>query len=146
MIIYHFRPYDMAYDYSVEVPDSPTIPQYFAFEKPPEQEGYYAVMRNGWVLVEGSLPPIPPPDPYAFRATLNVTPFQAKASLYNAGLLDEVEAYVDDPTTDRLVKIAWGNAIEYRRLSPMIESIGTSLGLTDVELDNLFLAAQDIQA
>lgn len=146
MIIYHFRPYDMAYDYSVEVPDSPAIPPYFAFEAPPQKDGYYAIMRNGWVLVEGSLPPVPAPDPYAYRSDMNVTPFQAKAALYNAGLLDEVQAYVESPSTDQLVKIAWNNAIEYRRLSPMIESIGNALGMSAEELDNLFTAASQITA
>lgn len=64
MIIYKFRQSDMVYDGAVEVPDSPTIPPYHTFQAPPEKAGYYAVMRNGWLLVEGETPPAPPaPDP-----------------------------------------------------------------------------------
>lgn len=144
MIIYHFRPYDMAYDYSVEVPDGPSIPQYFAFEKPPEQEGYYAIMREGWVLVEGTLPPLPPPDPNERRRSMAVTPLQAKVALYNAGLLDEVENYVNDRSTDIVVKLAWSNAIQYERLSPMILSIGSTLGLTPEQIDALFDEAAEV--
>lgn len=144
MIIYHFRPYDMAYDYSVEVPDGPSIPPFFAFEKPPEKNGYHAVMKEGWVLVEGPLPPLPPPDPNEARRTMVATPLQAKVALYNAGLLDEVENYISSETTNVVVKLAWNNAIQYERLSPMIENIGANLGLTPEQIDNLFIEAAQI--
>jgi hypothetical protein len=68
MIIYKFRP-DMVYDCEVEVPDGTTIiPKFHTFQAPPEQEGYYAVMQGGWILVEGEKPvyppvPVPPPPP-----------------------------------------------------------------------------------
>jgi len=64
MIVYKFRQSDMVYDGTVELPDGPTIPPYHTRQAPPEQAGYYAVMRNGWILIEGEKPPAPPPpDP-----------------------------------------------------------------------------------
>jgi hypothetical protein len=61
MIIYRFRP-DMIYDCEVEVPDgTKAIPPYHTFQKPPEQEGHYAIMMGGWKLLEGEKPSYPPP-------------------------------------------------------------------------------------
>jgi hypothetical protein len=59
MIVYKFR-LDMVYDGPVELPDAPSIPKFHTFEAPPEKEGYYAVMRGGWQLVEGEKPAWPP--------------------------------------------------------------------------------------
>lgn len=80
------------------------------------------------------------------RALMRVTPFQAKAVLLQANLLDDVEALISDPVADPLVKLAWANALEYRRLSPMVEGIKTALGWTDEQLDSLFEQAVLITA
>jgi hypothetical protein len=62
MIAYKFRASDMVYDCPVELPDGPTIPKFHTRQAPPEQAGHYAVMRGGWILVEGKKPdePVPP--------------------------------------------------------------------------------------
>ena len=63
MIIYRFRP-DMVYDCEVEVPDGTNaIPPYHTFQAPPEQDGHYAMMCGGWILVEGEKPVWPPVAP-----------------------------------------------------------------------------------
>lgn len=54
----------MVYDGEVEVPDGTTIiPRFHTFQAPPEQEGHYAVMQNGWILVPGEKPVWPPVTP-----------------------------------------------------------------------------------
>jgi hypothetical protein len=72
MIVYKFRESDRVFAQAVEVPDGPTIPQFHTRTPPPEQEGFHAVMRNGWVLVEGPTPPepLPPPEPEPDYAAL----------------------------------------------------------------------------
>lgn len=80
------------------------------------------------------------------RQSMVVTPFQAKAALLNAGFLDVVESAINDPATDPIVKLAWANAIEYRRLSPMVEGIATALNWTNEQLDLLFEQAAQITA
>ncbi|MCK9369109.1 hypothetical protein M0R04_04075 [Candidatus Dojkabacteria bacterium] len=65
MNIYKFRP-DMVFDGVIEVPDdTKVIPKYHTFQSPPEiPEGYYAIMRGGWRLIEGVVPIYPtPPTP-----------------------------------------------------------------------------------
>lgn len=76
----------------------------------------------------------------AKRSGMNVSPFQAKAALLQAGQLDAVEAAVT-ASSDPLIKLAWVNAIQYQRLSPMVVGIGEALSWTDQELDQLFEAA-----
>ena len=82
MIVYKFRESDMVYDGSVELPDAPTIPPYHTWQAPPVQAGYYAVMRGGWVLIEGETPPAPPPpDP---KIAYNAQQKQNRANAYAA--------------------------------------------------------------
>lgn len=50
--------------YEVDAVDGQPLEKFHTFEKPPEREGHYAIMRNGWALIEGAAPvwPIPPSD------------------------------------------------------------------------------------
>lgn len=78
---------------------------------------------------------------------LSVTPRQAKLALLGAGLLDSVDAALDaivDPTEQRAAQIEWEYAIEFRRDAPLIAAIGGALGLTDEQIDTLFVAAAAI--
>jgi hypothetical protein len=79
-------------------------------------------------------------------ASLVVTKFQAKAALLNAGLLDDVEAAV--AAADALTKLAWADAQEFRRRSPLIADLAAALDppLTSEQLDALFVAASTIVA
>jgi len=62
MIIYRFRE-DMVFDCEVEVPDGTiAIQPYHTFQAPPAQEGYYAMMQGGWILIEGEKPIWPDPE------------------------------------------------------------------------------------
>jgi hypothetical protein len=79
----------------------------------------------------------------AKRQAMIVTPYQAKVVLLDAGQLDEVEAAVA-ASTDPKVKLAWTNAIQYQRLSPLVEEMQKAIGWSDADLDLLFEAAQKI--
>ena len=63
----------------------------------------------------------PPPVPQVIRR------FQARAALLQAGLLEQAEAAV--MAADALTRIAWIDAVEFRRASPTIASLATVLGL-----------------
>ena len=83
---------------------------------------------------------VPDPDvaPVATVPTL-VTPAQAKVALYNAGMLDAVEAAI--ATSYRPIRIYWDSASVFDRNHPYILGIGALLGLSDAQMDALFLAA-----
>ena len=76
--------------------------------------------------------------------SITVTRFQAKAALMEAGLLSQVQSYIDGPDVPDLVKLAWQEA-GFRRGSKMIADIGAELGLTESDIDNLFMQAQTIE-
>jgi hypothetical protein len=73
---------------------------------------------------------------------LVVTPFQAKAALFQAGLLSEVETHIAN--SEPLIQMAWNEALEFKRYSPAILSLASSLGWSDNDLDQLFINAYDI--
>jgi hypothetical protein len=70
---------------------------------------------------------------------LRVTARQARLALLNAGLLDQVETAVTQAGAE--AKIYWDYSTEIHRNSPFIASIGQSLGLTDTQIDDLFVQA-----
>ena len=71
--------------------------------------------------------------------------FQAKAALDDAGLLDQVEAYMAGEDVSRRTKLAWQEA-SFRRGSNMVNQIGSEFGLSEADMDQLFLAAREIEA
>lgn len=79
-----------------------------------------------------------------WRATAKVSRFQAFAALDAVGLLDDATALVT--AQGGVAKLAWDNAIEFRRSSPTINGLASAMGLTDEALDALFLAAAEIEA
>jgi hypothetical protein len=88
---------------------------------------------------------IPPPLPIEQqRARMVCSRFQARAALHMAGLLPAVEEFIAD--ADPLVKIAWADAVEFRRTSPTINAMAAGLGMTDEQVDDLFRTAMQIEA
>ena len=73
-----------------------------------------------------------------------VTAFQAKAAIYNAGLLPQVQAAVT--SAPMLVQLAWTDTTEFTRDSPTVAALSSTLGLTSVQVDALFKAAAVITA
>lgn len=79
-----------------------------------------------------------------WRQSAVVTPFQGRMALADAELLSNVEAAV--AAADEKTKVAWEYALEWKRMSPMIATLGAALSLTDAEIDDLFKAASQIVA
>jgi len=74
----------------------------------------------------------------------SVTPFQAKAAIYAAGLLPAVEAAI--AAAPKIAQLAYSDATEFTRDSPTIATMAAALGLTDAQVDALFIAAKAIEA
>lgn len=89
--------------------------------------------------------PVAPTVPTT-SAPSEVTRFQALAALMQAGLLVDVEAYMSADTTDSFTKLAWKEAATFSRGSLLVSGVGTLLGLTDVQVDDLFIFANSISA
>jgi hypothetical protein len=92
---------------------------------------------------EGGEPEIEPAPPEPVPAI--VSRFQARAALLAAGLLDDVDAIMADPATPALTRLAWAEAVEFRRASPTVSAMSEALGLTEAQVDDLFIAAAGIE-
>ncbi|SIO53836.1 hypothetical protein SAMN05443247_07625 [Bradyrhizobium erythrophlei] len=76
------------------------------------------------------------PDPFI---PLSVSPRQARLALSAAGLLDRVTSTV--ASADQATQITWEFATQIDRNSPLIATLGASLGLTPTQIDALFIQA-----
>jgi len=97
-----------------------------------------SVLPEG-VVVEPYVAP-PPPIP------ATVTRFQALATLAAAGHLDAVHTYIDTLPRSNVQRLAFENATDWERTSPTVNALATMLGLTDAQVDELFMAAAQVSA
>ena len=74
-----------------------------------------------------------------------VTRFQARAALYQSGLFEAVEAEITKPETDMMLKLAWQDALTFKRNSSFVTGMATLLNLTEEQLDGLFSLAATIE-
>lgn len=76
----------------------------------------------------------------------SVSRAQGKAALYSAGLLQAVEDYIEGLVGEEKVRatLAFNETNEWRRDSPFLIQAATTLGLTEQQLDNLFILADSI--
>lgn len=69
-----------------------------------------------------------------------ITPLQAKLELLAAGKLDAVEAAV--AAAPREVQLAWREATEFDRTSPLLNAMAQAVGITSLELDAMFASGK----
>jgi hypothetical protein len=95
-------------------------------------------------LAEGNTPDpyISPPPPIPST----VTRFQALAVLAAGGYLDTVRTYIATLDANNVQRLAWENAADWERSSPTLNALATLLGLTDAQVDELFIAADQVSA
>lgn len=74
-----------------------------------------------------------------------VTRFQIKAAFHKAGLLEQAVAFIDDHSTDTLLKLAWSDAKDFRISSPVVVAIANKLLLPKDRLDSLFKNASELE-
>lgn len=73
---------------------------------------------------------------------LTVSRMQAILALHDAGLLDDIQAIMEQ--ADARTKLAWETATEFSKNSPTIAALWQAMGKTEEELDMLFNAAKSI--
>lgn len=77
---------------------------------------------------------------------VTVSRFQAMAALMQAGLLDDVTAWANEPTTNPLHKLAFDTAAEFSSASAALAAGAAALGWPPDRLKDLFDAAKNIVA
>lgn len=100
---------------------------------------------NGKVIDwSGNLPVLTIPD-IVISIPQEVTKFQAKVALYQSGLLEAVEAEISKPETQMEMKLAWQDAQTFKRTSSFVIGMASLLGLTEQQLDDLFILAASVE-
>ncbi|WP_313135526.1 hypothetical protein [Stutzerimonas nitrititolerans] len=108
---------------------------------------------DGWIVMRGERPSpehvahedgswVVPPTPVPQSVTMR----QARLAMLGAGILDDVETAIVAMEGDegRAARIDWEYALDVRREWPLINSLGSQLGLTEQQIDDLFIAAASI--
>ena len=107
----------------------------------------YRLVSNGEVIEFPAQAEIDAEDAAAAlaaeRASMVVSRFQARAALLQNNLLDTASGAIAQ--ADAMSQLAWEDAQEFRRNSPLVTSISGALSLTDEQLDDLFRLAQTIE-
>lgn len=98
-------------------------------------------------IAEGNVPepyepPVPPPDP----PITSVTRFQALAVLAAGGYLPTIRTYIATLDQNNVQRLAWENAADWERTSPTLNALAAMLGLSDAQVDDLFIAAAQVSA
>jgi hypothetical protein len=116
--------------------------------------GYTRSTDGAWVgpenpeflewLADGNVPDpyIAPPPPIP----QSVTRFQALAVLAAGGYLGTIRTHIATLDQNNVQRLAWENAADWERTSPTLNALATMLGLTDAQVDELFVAASQVSA
>jgi hypothetical protein len=91
-------------------------------------------------VVSGAVTPIEQPEPSL--VPVSVSPWQIRRALNQLGLRASVEQAV--AAADQDVKDGWEFATEFRRDNPLVAAFGQQLGITEEELDQLFILAANV--
>lgn len=88
-----------------------------------------------------------PPEPEPVYVPQQITRAQGKAALIMQGLWGAVLDYVasiQDPTQRALAEVALNDTLTWERSSPFLNAAAAGLGVTDEQLDALFIQAAGI--
>jgi hypothetical protein len=121
--------YEVVYDTEVMIPDGKTI------------SDYTFTMNSGQVFGV----PVFVDKPVYVPAF--VSRAQGKVALLQAGILDDVVAFIDameNGVDKTMALLAFNETNEWRRDSPFLQNIAVVIGLTPEDLDSLFIEAATV--
>ena len=135
----------MIYAGAVEIDPEGPLPPHSTLTALPATTGSQVAQLDGsgWVVL-AARPPVPTP---VVRVPASVTMRQARLALLGAGLLDDVDAAIasiPDETTRRAAQIEWEFSNEVQSNNGVVAALGPLLGLTDAQIDDLFLTAAQL--
>lgn len=107
--------------------------------------GRLVSIDGGFAVIDPPVPETPSsPAPTNPGPPPSVSAAQGGIALIRAGLMDDAQAAVDDPTTPDEVKWAWAKATIWDRTSPAFNYIADKAGITEAQKDALFVDASHV--
>lgn len=79
----------------------------------------------------------------AVEVPQTLTPRQIRIQLTNSGLRQQVEDIIAN-TDDYALKDWWEYSLDYKRDNPILIDMATQLGLTDEQIDDMFIQASKL--
>lgn len=104
-----------------------------------------ADVEVGWIYDGESFWPEQPSEA-PVRVPAAISKRQAHRALLDAGLLDVAEAKIaaiEDPKERRIAQIEWDSQV-YERSSEFLAGFAAELGLSEAQLDTLFIQAAEL--
>jgi len=102
-----------------------------------------AGVRAGWKYSDGEFSEPEAPEAHIPQS---VSMRQARLAMLSAGILDAVESMIAAMEGDagKAARIDWEFAKDVRRDWPLVAELGAQLGMTEDQIDELFIAAAEI--
>ncbi len=113
-------------------------------DKPAEVQQIAATLHTPELIAayQASLEDPDNPSPAPPAVPTSVTRLQARLALIDAALWDAVTAYFTDPARTAAEQAFWEDAVNWQRNDPVLNAGATALGLTEQQVDDLFVAAK----
>ena len=117
-------------------------------------DGTYSTIVADQAFIDAHFPGaelLPEPEPVPVQTSgvpQSVSRAQGKLALIQAGLWPAAIAFVDgitDPAQKAYAEVALNDTQEWRRDSPFLASAAAALGLSEEQLDTLFITAGGLQ-
>lgn len=144
MITIYTTDANLVFAMAVEISRYAPIPVGCSLIAPPPLEGTQVARLSGisWEILPEYPVPITPPPPIPAAVTMR----QARLALLAAGLLPSVDAAIaalPEPQKSA-AKIEWEYSQEVQRHNGLVSVLAPALGLSDEQIDALFVAAQTL--
>ena len=120
----------------------PDIAKFYGTQVPDGIENGATLVDGVWTNPAPAVYVTPEPQPVVPTIPQTLTIRQAKLVLLAAGLLDDVDAAVAQ--ANRATQIEWEYATSVERTWPTLVVMATALGMTDEQLDNLFIQGSQL--
>lgn len=119
--------------------------------EPDDNFGLAPTIRQWLIENEGTytVEPYIPPTPEELRATMpDLTARQFRLGLLNSGLMpSQVTAAIETLPAGldkETAKVEWEYATTFRRMHPLIATVGAALGLDEDQIDAMWRSAQNL--
>lgn len=97
------------------------------------------------VVPDFTIPPQPEkPKPFV-EVPKTITRLQAMIALSQSGLLEKIQGMMTELPASNIQRLAWENALQFERDSAMVNGMAAAIGITQYQLDDLFIAAAAIE-